>query len=157
MKLRLAKFEDIQTKSKVFREVFAMTDLNHPNIVRYSTCWVELERKERSEMSMTKQETISELPAEVSKLSEFESESSHLEASKSIDDCCIKTSSVGFEWDLGGDESPTEKLSEKSLPDNKVALKHHIRDPSVLTGSLPKVPFLPLTVFKSFRILLKVI
>jgi hypothetical protein len=58
VKLNFGRIDDLQKESKVFREVFAMTDLHHPNIVRYSTCWVEVDIKTSEEKKSRRAQSL---------------------------------------------------------------------------------------------------
>ena len=101
-------FEDLQQKSKVFREVFAMTDLHHPNIVRYSTCWVEIEHAKSKKVQPKVKSQMRAIESQSAVTEENESQPSESESSHT------HTSSLGFEWDLGeNQDSKTQESAEK--------------------------------------------
>lgn len=125
VKLKLGRFEDMQKESKVFREVFAMTDLHHPNIVRYSTCWVEVElgsstdeatKPEKKTSKVLSLEDISENEDSVSHMShnktqtqdEDEEEDELSEYTKQSDSC--------FEFDRGTEEPSVQPKHQKDKP-----------------------------------------
>lgn len=83
-----------------------MTDLHHPNIVRYSTCWVELEwdkeTKEKGEQAVNLGD-ISENEMNEEDVSDEESEL----ADRS------KTSDLGFDWESS--KGSLEKTKKKEI------------------------------------------
>ena len=133
MKLAFGRIEDLQQKSKVFREVFAMTDLHHPNIVRYSTCWVEIEASKDSDISSRiKKEFGSECRSSniVEELESFEeSESEASPPAKNYSN----TSSMAFEWDVGNGDS--EKSKSPKITDKKLKSNNKKRPNKKKTGS----------------------
>lgn len=141
VKLRFGKLEELQQKSKVFREVFAMTDLHHPNIVRYSTCWVEIETEKESAMTPNRESDLKSEYTRREMLREVEeveqSEQSQSESSQSAN-YHTKTSSMGFEWDVEDEKS---KEPEKPVsPINKKKPKNFAqkKESSVLIKSISK-------------------
>jgi len=140
VKLRFGKLEELQQKSKVFREVFAMTDLHHPNIVRYSTCWVEIETEKEAALASNRDDDLKSEYTRRDDLKEVEeveqSEQSQSENSESIN-YHTKTSSMGFEWDVEDEKSKVEK---QTSPINKKKQKNfaHKKESSVFIKSLSK-------------------
>jgi len=140
VKLRFGKLEELQQKSKVFREVFAMTDLHHPNIVRYSTCWVEIQTEKEAALASNRDEDLKSEYTRREGLKEVEeveqSEQSQSESSESLN-YHTKTSSMGFEWDVEDEKSKVEK---QMSPVNKKKHKNfaHKKESSVLIKSLSK-------------------
>lgn len=85
-----------------------MTDLHHPNIVRYSTCWVEIENSKSKKTIPRVKSQLKPIESEASVTEESESQQSESENSHT------KTSSLGFEWDLGDNQdSKTQEIAEK--------------------------------------------
>ncbi len=143
VKLRFGKLEELQQKSKVFREVFAMTDLHHPNIVRYSTCWVEIESGKESALTSTREnDAKSEYTRRVvlREVEEVEqSEQSQSSESSQSSNYHTKTSSMGFEWAV-----EDEKSEKPVSPVNKKKPKNFAqkKESSVFIKSLSKVSLL---------------
>ena len=94
-----------------------MTDLHHPNIVRYSTCWVEIEASKESDLSSrVKKEFESECRSNniVEEIESYEeSDLSESEASPPINNFS-NTSSMAFEWDIGNADSEKSKSPKKA-------------------------------------------
>ncbi len=114
MKLNFGRLEDLQQKSKVFREVFAMTDLHHPNIVRYSTCWVEIEAPKETEITKKTKKEIESIFKSQDIVEEIVEESQSKTESSVQGHKFSNTSSMAFEWDVGNEESQSKspKITE---------------------------------------------
>lgn len=141
VKLRFGKLEELQQKSKVFREVFAMTDLHHPNIVRYSTCWVEIETEKESALTTTRENdlrfeyTRREVLREVEEVEQSEQSQSKSSQSPNYH---TKTSSMGFEWEVEDEKS--KEVEKPVFPVNKKKPKNFApkKESSVFIKSLSK-------------------
>jgi serine/threonine protein kinase len=142
VKLRFGKLEELQQKSKVFREVFAMTDLHHPNIVRYSTCWVEIETGKESALTSTRENDLKSEYTRREVLREVEeveqSEQSQSSESSQSPNYHTKTSSMGFEWDVEDEKS--KEVEKPVSPVNKKKPKNFAqkKESSVFIKSLSK-------------------
>jgi len=113
VKLKLGRFEELKKESKVFREVFAMTDLHHLNIVRYSTCWVEIEwDKSIQEGKAEKSKGFTEA-VDLGDISENELLEDHISEMESEHAEVSKNSDMGFEWDVSAGEKEKSKAKEK--------------------------------------------
>ncbi len=100
-------------KRKAYREIRAMQTLDHPDIVRYITCWIEIPS---TSMMPTANTLLSPgLPTLVSKASvtieELPGESN-----------APPTEGLGFEWDRGNNNDST-KLSHKMISQSGAAGK----------------------------------
>jgi len=133
VRVNLEKFEHLKTKSKVFREVFAMTDLHHANIVRYFTCWIEIETIVKEHTHNKQLQHISE-----SDDSDNEQEDSNdsFDQFKSKSEDISSSSNMGFEWDV------SSKSIQKS-PKNNIRFKPkkpaHPKPEKFLLQSISKV------------------
>ena len=119
VKLKLGRFEELKKESKVFREVFAMTDLHHHNIVRYSTCWVEIEwdkenpeTKDKLNKSRGYNESVD--LGDISESGLHEEEASEIESEPAD---YSRNSEMGFEWDVSAGEKEKSKKTGKKVMD----------------------------------------
>ena len=132
VRVNLEKFEHLKTKSKVFREVFAMTDLHHPNIVRYFTCWIEIETIMKENIYNKNQQLQHISESENSDNEEEDNDS--CEESKPED--VSSNSNMGFEWDVSSKN--IQKLP-KSLHIKKPKKPSHPKSEKFLLQSFSKV------------------
>jgi serine/threonine protein kinase len=124
VKLTLGRFEDLKRESKVFREVFTMTDLHHPNIVRYSTCWVEIESdKDVQETQQGKNGKSIGLTEGLDLGDISENEGSEPDDSQERE--ISKNSDLGFEWDLSERDKDKRKKSLQKVGKTKEIFKKH--------------------------------
>jgi translation initiation factor 2-alpha kinase 4 len=125
VKLTLGRFEDLKRESKVFREVFTMTDLHHPNIVRYSTCWVEIEwDKDVQEIQQGKNGKSIGLNDGLDLGDISENEVSEPDESEERE--ISKTSDLGFEWDMSErDKDKRKKKGSQNAGKSKKIFKKH--------------------------------
>lgn len=82
-----------------------MTDLHHANIVRYSTCWVEIDNEKSSRVCDDKAYRSQIEPLRITE--ESESKSSQLESQYT------KSSCIGFEWDADDKNESNNKTVSK--------------------------------------------
>ena len=127
--VNLEKFEHLKTKSKVFREVFAMTDLHHPNIVRYFTCWIEIETTMKENIHNKNQHL-----QQISESEDSDNEQEDFDESKSED--VSSNSNMGFEWDVA---SKSFQRSPKSVHIKKPKKPSHPKSEKFLLQSVSKV------------------
>lgn len=103
--------EDLK-KHRAYREIEAMTKLNHQNIVRYMTCWIEKGEPLSHENSDKSHENIT-----------------NNQISKTITE--IKTEELAIEWDRGDiSQSESDSVQNDSTHKNQ----------NLRTESIPKVP-----------------
>ena len=100
----------------MFREVFAMTDLHHANIVRYSTSWVEIDNEKSSRIFSDNVAKIYKSQIEPKGITE-ESES-HSESESNLESQYTKSSCVGFEWE-NNEKSSYNNKTLSHLEDSK--------------------------------------
>ncbi len=124
VKLRLGRFEEVKKRSKVFREVFAMTDLHHLNIVRYSTCWVEIEWDKSVQESSVKTKSFLEA-MDLGDISENEDSDSGLDSGK---EDVSKNSDMGFEWDVVSEKEKSSQTIKQKTEKVKKSLKKKLNE-----------------------------
>jgi len=89
-----------------------MTDLHHLNIVRYSTCWVEIEWDKSLQEGKEKIKGYSE-PVDLGDISENELLEDNVSELESEHGEVSKNSDMGFEWDIATGEKDKSKAKEK--------------------------------------------
>jgi len=120
-----------------------MTDLHHPNIVRYSTCWVEIENEKDAALDSNRDNDLKSEYTRRDVLKEVEeveqSEQSQSESSESLN-YHTKTSSMGFEWDVEDEKSKSKEVQKQMSPVNKKKPRNftHKKESSVFIKSLSK-------------------